>query len=142
MEQVTRKAATQVPASTPPFALEGFDHILLLVNGMKPAVQFYTDVLGCTVEGALPQYGMLRAGAAPIDLVDVSAPEAAWAKPTVAGGRNSITCAWRSACMTKRCCAGISRVIMSRSSKRAYTAGAAARACRSTSATHPATSSS
>ena len=57
---------------------------------MKPAVRFYTEVLGCTVEGALPQYGMLqlRAGAALIDLVDISAPEAAWAKPPVAGGRN------------------------------------------------------
>ena len=29
----------------PPFVLEGIDHILLLVNGMKPAVRFYTDVL-------------------------------------------------------------------------------------------------
>jgi catechol-2,3-dioxygenase len=47
-------------------------------------------VLGCAVEGALPQYGMLqlRAGAALIDLVDISVPEASWAKPPVAGGRN------------------------------------------------------
>ena len=95
MEHVTKKrtaskeSAAKVSAK-PPFALEGIDHILLLVNGMKPAVRFYTDVLGCTVEGALPQYGMLqlRAGAALIDLVDISAPEAAWAKPPVAGGRN------------------------------------------------------
>jgi catechol 2,3-dioxygenase-like lactoylglutathione lyase family enzyme len=74
----------------PPFALEGIDHILLLVTGLDPAVRFYTEVLGCTVEGALPQYGMLqlRAGAALIDLVDIAAPEASWAKPPVAGGRN------------------------------------------------------
>ena len=74
----------------PPFALEGIDHILLLVSGLDPAVRFYTEVLGCTVEGALPQYGMLqlRAGAALIDLVDIAAPEASWAKPPVAGGRN------------------------------------------------------
>ena len=95
MEHVTKKrpAAKKSAAkesAKPPFALEGIDHILLLVNGMKPAVQFYADVLGCTVEGALPQYGMLqlRAGAALIDLVDISAPQAAWAKPPVAGGRN------------------------------------------------------
>ncbi|MBA4098578.1 MAG: VOC family virulence protein [Rhodospirillum sp.] len=95
MENVTTKrtAAKESAAkenAKPPFALEGIDHILLLVDGMKPAVQFYADVLGCAVEGALPQYGMLqlRAGAALIDLVDISAPEAAWARPPVAGGRN------------------------------------------------------
>jgi catechol 2,3-dioxygenase-like lactoylglutathione lyase family enzyme len=87
MGQVTRKASK---ASRPPFALEGIDHILLLVSGMAPAVRFYTEVLGCTVEDELPQYGMLqlRAGAALIDLVDIAAPEAGWAKPPVAGGRN------------------------------------------------------
>jgi catechol 2,3-dioxygenase-like lactoylglutathione lyase family enzyme len=76
--------------SRPPFVLEGIDHILLLVNGMRPAVRFYRDVLGCKVEGALPQYGMLqlRAGSALIDLVDISAEQAAWAVPPVAGGRN------------------------------------------------------
>lgn len=74
----------------PPFALEGIDHILLLVQGMAPAVKFYTNVLGCTVEERLPEYGMLQlqAGHALIDLVDVAAPEAAWAVPPVAGGRN------------------------------------------------------
>jgi glyoxylase I family protein len=90
MERVTKKRSAAKERPKPPFALEGIDHILLLVNGMKPAAQFYTDVLGCTVEGALPQYGMLqlRAGAALIDLVDISAPEAVWAKPPVTGGRN------------------------------------------------------
>jgi glyoxylase I family protein len=90
MEHVTKGRTAAKERTKPPFALEGIDHILLLVDGMKPAVQFYTDVLGCTVEDALPQYGMLqlRAGAALIDLVDISAPEAAWAKPPVAGGRN------------------------------------------------------
>ena len=79
-----------VPRSRPPFALEGIDHILLLVQGMKPAVRFYTKVLGCKVEDELPQYGMLqlRAGSALIDLVDISDPQAAWALPPVAGGRN------------------------------------------------------
>ncbi|NJM91865.1 MAG: VOC family protein [Rhodospirillaceae bacterium] len=89
MERVAKKR-TEKEGAKPPFALEGIDHILLLVSSMKPAVQFYTSVLGCTVEDALPQYGMLqlRAGAALIDLVDISAQEAAWAKPPVAGGRN------------------------------------------------------
>jgi glyoxylase I family protein len=90
MERVTTKDAVPARKSKPPFRLEGIDHILLLVDGMKPAVRFYTGVLGCTVEEQLPQYGMLqlRAGAALIDLVDISAPEASWAKPPVAGGRN------------------------------------------------------
>lgn len=90
MARMTRKAAKPIAALAPPFALEGIDHVLLLVSGMKPAVRFYTEVLGCTVEDALPQYGMLqlRAGAALIDLVDIAAPEASWAKPPVAGGRN------------------------------------------------------
>jgi catechol 2,3-dioxygenase-like lactoylglutathione lyase family enzyme len=76
--------------SKAPFALEGIDHILLLVKGMAPAVRFYTKVLGCTVEDKLPQYGMLqlRAGGALIDLVDISMPQGAWAVPPVAGGRN------------------------------------------------------
>ena len=90
MEGIAKKRSAAKESSKPPFVLEGIDHILLLVNGMKPAVEFYTGVLGCTVEGALPQYGMLqlRAGAALIDLADISVPEASWAKPPVAGGRN------------------------------------------------------
>jgi glyoxylase I family protein len=69
-------------AEKPPFALEGIDHILLLVSGMAPAVRFYTEVLGCTIEDRLPQYDMLqlRAGAALMDLVDIAAPEAIWGK--------------------------------------------------------------
>ena len=47
MEQVSE-------AAKPPFVLEGIDHILLLVSGVQPAVRFYTEVLGCTVEDALP----------------------------------------------------------------------------------------
>jgi glyoxylase I family protein len=90
MARVTKETAKPAAEAKPPFALEGIDHILLLVSGMKPAVRFYTEVLGCRVEGELPQYGMLqlRAGAALMDLVDIAAPEAGWAKPPVAGGRN------------------------------------------------------
>ena len=84
------KSRKAVVGSKPPFALEGIDHILLLVNGMASATRFYTRVLGCTVEGKLPQYGMLqlRAGAALIDLVDISVSQGAWAKPPADNGRN------------------------------------------------------
>jgi len=77
-------------AAPPPFALEGLDHVVLLVGDMEQARDFYCSVLGCTVEGALPQFGMLqlRAGAALIDLVDIGTTEGAWAKPPVEGGRN------------------------------------------------------
>ena len=77
-------------ASAPPFAHEGLDHVDLLVDDMAAAKSFYLSVIGCTVEGALPQYGMLqlRAGAALIDLVDISGPEGEWGRPPVPGGRN------------------------------------------------------
>jgi catechol 2,3-dioxygenase-like lactoylglutathione lyase family enzyme len=73
-----------------PFALEGIDHVVLLVDGMDAATRFYTEVLGCSLDNDLPQYGMrqLRAGAALIDLVDISSREGAWARPEVKGGRN------------------------------------------------------
>ena len=77
-------------AGAPPFALEGLDHVVLLVDDMDAARAFYTEVIGCTVDNALPQYGMLqlRAGAALIDLVEYSSAQGSWAKPDVAGGRN------------------------------------------------------
>ena len=73
-----------------PFALAGIDHVVLLVEGMDEVTRFYTEVLGCSVDNDLPQYGMrqLRAGAALIDLVDISSPEGSWARPEIAGGRN------------------------------------------------------
>ena len=88
--RLTKGKGKTTARSRPPFALEGIDHILLLVKGMQPTVRFYTKVLGCTIEGRLPQYGMLqlRAGSALIDLVDIADSRAAWAVPQVAGGRN------------------------------------------------------
>src|ERR1700728_544559 len=75
---------------SPPFALEGIDHVLLLVNGMRVALRFYCDVLGCQIEGELPEFGMvqLRAGRALIDLVDVGVTAGRWAQPDITGGRN------------------------------------------------------
>ena len=74
----------------PPFALEGLDHVVLLVRGMDQATAFYTDIIGCTLDNDVPQYAMrqLRAGAALIDLVDIDAAEGEWARPDVPGGRN------------------------------------------------------
>lgn len=76
--------------SRPPFAVAGLDHVVLLVDDMAAARAFYCGMLGCAVENELPQYGMaqLRAGAALIDLVDISGDEGSWARPDVAGGRN------------------------------------------------------
>lgn len=76
--------------SAPPYALEGLDHVVLLVDDMAAARTFYCDVIGCSVDNALPRYGMLqlRAGAALIDLVDISGAAGSWARPDIAGGRN------------------------------------------------------
>jgi len=73
-----------------PFELEGLDHVVLLVRDMAEAQRFYEQVLGCTVDRALPEYGMLqlRAGASLIDLVDIGSREGEWAQPEVEGGRN------------------------------------------------------
>jgi glyoxylase I family protein len=77
-------------ASPPPFRLEGLDHVVLLVSGMNAARDFYRDVVGCTVDRELPEYGLLqlRAGRSLIDLVDTASEEGAWVLPPVEGGRN------------------------------------------------------
>ena len=74
----------------PPFELDRLDHVVLLVRDMAEAQHFYEQVLGCTVDRSLPQYGMLqlRAGASLIDLVDIGSSEGEWARPEVAAGRN------------------------------------------------------
>jgi glyoxylase I family protein len=74
----------------PPFKLEGLDHVVLLVRDMAEARHFYERVLGCSVDRALPQFGMLqlRAGKSLIDLVDIGSSEGDWARPEIEGGRN------------------------------------------------------
>ena len=76
-------------AGSPPFTIDGIDHILLHVSDMERNIAFYEGALGCTVESRIPRLGMveLRAGSSHIDLVDVGAPEGAWARGS-AGGRN------------------------------------------------------
>ena len=75
---------------SPPFPLRGIDHVVLLIDDMDRATTFYTDVIGCTLDNDLPQYGMrqLRVGEDLIDLVDISKAEGEWARPKVSGGRN------------------------------------------------------
>ena len=77
-------------ASPPPCRLEGLDHVVLLVSNMTEARSFYCDVVGCSVDRELHQYGLmqLRAGRSLIDLVDIGSAEGAWARPPVEGGRN------------------------------------------------------
>ena len=75
---------------SPPFELDGLDHVVLLVSDMDVARRFYCEVVGCSVDRELPRCGMLqlRAGASMIDLVNVSGDEGSWARPAVEGGRN------------------------------------------------------
>ena len=75
---------------TSPPPIKGLDHVVLLVDGMERATAFYTEVIGCTVDNDLAQFGMrqLRAGVHLIDLVDIASEQGAWARPDVAGGRN------------------------------------------------------
>ena len=77
-------------SSSPPFRLRGLDHVVLLVGDMSQAKRFYCEVVGCSLDRDLPQYGMaqLRAGDSLIDLVDISTAEGAWGRPAVEGGRN------------------------------------------------------
>jgi glyoxylase I family protein len=77
-------------AGSPPFELEGLDHVVLLVSDLELARRFYCEVVGCSVDRELAEYGMLqlRAGTSLIDLVDIGGEEGAWARPPVAGGRN------------------------------------------------------
>ncbi len=59
---------------TPPFILVQIDHVVLRVQDMQRALDFYCGVLGCTKEREVPQFGLvqLRAGASLIDLVDIA----------------------------------------------------------------------
>lgn len=59
--------------TSPPFKLAQIDHVVLRVNDMNRALDFYCGVLGCTEERRVPQFGLvqLRAGASLIDLIDV-----------------------------------------------------------------------
>ncbi|MGH9846733.1 MAG: VOC family protein [Blastocatellia bacterium] len=53
--------------------IRGLDHVVLRVGGLDRMLQFYCDVLGCTVEKRQDDIGLiqLRAGNALIDLVPI-----------------------------------------------------------------------
>lgn len=57
----------------PPFALQRIDHVVLRVRDAATMVDFYCNVLGCSVERRQDQIGLiqLRAGQSLIDLVPV-----------------------------------------------------------------------
>ncbi|MBB6251249.1 VOC family protein [Nitrospirillum iridis] len=75
---------------TPPFRVRGFDHVALPVTDMARALAFYRDILGCPVTATYPEDALVRlaVGDADLFLVDVSAPNGAWAKPPAGPGRN------------------------------------------------------
>ena len=60
--------------TSPPFKLTQIDHVVLRVQDLQRALDFYCNVLGCTGERHVPKFGLvqLRAGASLIDLIDIS----------------------------------------------------------------------
>lgn len=76
--------------STPPFSLIGIDHVVFIVDDMAQALDFYGNVLGCTIGYSYPALGMEQVwcGSALIVLWDITHPGAASAVPPIAGGRN------------------------------------------------------
>ncbi len=77
---------SRIVTGKPPFAPIGLDHLLLHVDGMNAALNFYTKIVGCAIRSRLPQYGMadLTGG---VSLVDVACEEGAWAR-TESKGEN------------------------------------------------------
>lgn len=58
------------------FSILGLDHILLRIEDKDSMLDFYLNVLGCTMERELEHLGLiqLRAGRALIDLVPIDSP--------------------------------------------------------------------
>lgn len=58
------------------FSILGLDHILLRIENKSRMLDFYLNVLGCTMERELEHLGLiqLRAGQSLIDLVPVNSP--------------------------------------------------------------------
>lgn len=59
-----------------PIRLAGFDHIVLRIRDKDRMIDFYTQVLGCSVDWDRPELGLthLRAGVNLIDLVTLDGP--------------------------------------------------------------------
>jgi catechol 2,3-dioxygenase-like lactoylglutathione lyase family enzyme len=62
------------PAS--PVAIRDIDHVVLRVTELQPMLDFYCNVLGCTIDRRRDDLGLvqLRAGRSLVDLVPVSGP--------------------------------------------------------------------
>lgn len=56
-----------------PFRLGGIDHVVLRIRGRQVMLDFYRDVLGCSLEREQAEIGLtqLRAGRSLIDFVDL-----------------------------------------------------------------------
>ncbi|MGY9107018.1 MAG: VOC family protein [Alphaproteobacteria bacterium] len=56
------------------FKIIALDHLVLRATKLETMLDFYRDVLGCTLERSLPESGLyqLRAGSSLIDLVDLN----------------------------------------------------------------------
>jgi Glyoxalase/Bleomycin resistance protein/Dioxygenase superfamily len=79
-------SATTGSPPMPPFTLVGLDHVVLLVNDMRRALDFYATILGCIPGYSYPALGMEQVwcGSALIVLWDITHPGAARAIPPVA----------------------------------------------------------
>ncbi|MEX0859474.1 MAG: VOC family protein [Cucumibacter sp.] len=76
--------------SVAPFDLAGIDHVVLLVDGMAAALDFYCGVLGCVPAFSYPSIAMeqLWCGPSLIVLIDTADPKGVKARLPVARGRN------------------------------------------------------
>ena len=87
-------SANEMPPSppSPPFQLQGLDHIVLRARDSDRLVRFYCEVLGCRVERTIEAVGLiqLRAGDSLIDLVSTSGElgRRKGAPPQATGGQN------------------------------------------------------
>jgi len=63
--------------------IKDIDHIVLRVRDLEPMIDFYCNVIGCSVEWRRPEIGLvhLRAGNAMIDLAAVDGPTGARGGP-------------------------------------------------------------
>lgn len=73
-----------------PFSPVGIDHVVLLIDDMERALDFYSNVLGCRPGYSYPALGMEQVwfGSSLIVLWDITHPGGRKAAPPVAGGRN------------------------------------------------------
>jgi catechol 2,3-dioxygenase-like lactoylglutathione lyase family enzyme len=58
------------------FSIRRIDHVVIRVRDLAPMLEFYVDLLGCTLEREKPEVGLyqLRAGESLVDLVPVDGP--------------------------------------------------------------------